>query len=336
MSKKTFIIAEAGINHNGNINIAKKMIKVAKECGADAIKFQSYKSERLVIKNLSLAKYQKKSEKNNRKMINMLKKYELSEKDQIKLYKYSKKLKITFISSAFDLKSLSFLIRTLNLKILKIPSGEITNLPYLTAIAKSKKKLILSTGMSNLKEIRDAVMILTKNGLKKKNLKILHCNTAYPTPYENVNLNVINKLKNIFKVDIGYSDHTKDFEVSLAAVAMGAKIIEKHFTLNKKMSGPDHSSSLDPISLSRLIKSIRNIELAKGSFLKKITNSEKENVLFSRKSLVASKIIKKGEKFSKFNITAKRPGGGISPMKWFDVINKNSKKIFKKDELIKL
>ena len=190
--------------------------------------------------------------------------------------------------------------------------------------------------MSNLKEIRDAVMILTKNGLKKKNLKILHCNTAYPTPYENVNLNVINKLKNIFKVDIGYSDHTKDFEISLAAVAMGATIIEKHFTLNKKMSGPDHSSSLDPIGLSRLIKSIRNIELAKGSFVKKITNSEKENVLFSRKSLVASKIIKKGEKFSKFNITAKRPGGGISPMKWFDVINKNSKKIFKKDELIKL
>tara|TARA_B100001123_G_C15288292_1_gene1016453 strand:+ start:328 stop:1338 length:1011 start_codon:yes stop_codon:yes gene_type:complete len=336
MLKKTFIIAEAGINHNGDLNIAKKMIKTAKKCGVDAIKFQSYESESLVTKNLSLAKYQKKGEKKNYKMINMLKKYELSKNDQIKLCKYCKKLKIIFMSSAFDMRSLSFLIKNLNLKILKIPSGEITNLPYLIFAAKSKKKIILSTGMSNMKEIKEAVTVLIKNGLPKKNLKILHCNTAYPTPHENVNLNVIKKLKSFFKVDVGYSDHTKDIEISLAAVAIGAQVIEKHFTLNKKWFGPDHASSLDPNELTNLVKFIRNIEIAKGSFVKKITTSEKQNIFFSRKSLVALRNIKKGEKFTELNMTVKRPGKGISPMNWFNVINKQSKKNFKKDDLIKL
>mgnify|MGYP006075616399 CR=1 FL=1 len=336
LKKQTYIIAEAGINHKGNVNIAKKFIQEAKNCGADAIKFQSFIPGEVVVSSLSLATYQKKSQKNRRiTMLEMIKKYELTQEEQNKLYNFSKKIKIDFISSAFDLISLDFLINNLHLKTLKIPSGEITNYPYLRKLSFTKKNIILSTGMSNFKEIQQALKILTLEGLSKKKITLLHCNTAYPTPYKNVNLNVLNELKKKFKLNVGYSDHTLGVEVSVAAVALGASVIEKHFTLNKKWEGPDQKSSLDPKELKKLVFSIRNIDQAMGSKVKRITSSESKNVSFARKSIVAKDKIKKGEKFTIENITVKRPGGGISPMKWPLLINKKSRFNFKKDEKIK-
>lgn len=336
LGKKTYIIAEAGINHNGNFKNAKKLIKEAKNCGVNAIKFQSFKSEKVVTKNLILAKYQRKQVRNLSKMIDMIKKYELTEREQKNLQSYAKKLNLDFISSAFDLESLSFLINNLRLKILKIPSGEITNLPYLIKVAKSKKKIILSTGMCNIKEIESAINILIKNGLRKKNITILHCNSSYPTPFRDVNLRVIPKLNQKFKVDIGYSDHTQGTDASIGAVVFGAKVIEKHFTLNKNWEGPDQKASLNPKELRKLVISIRNIEESLGDEKKFKTKSEKINIFYSRKSIVANKKIKKGEKFTETNITVKRPGNGISPMKWFKVLKKKSRFNFSKDQLIKL
>ncbi len=334
--KKTYIIAEAGINHKGNFVIAKKFIRTAKDCGADAVKFQSFDPKEVVTKNLSLAGYQKRNLKNKKlKMLEMISKYSLSKKEQIKLFKYAKKVKIDFISSAFDSDSLDFLINELKIKILKIPSGEITNFPYLQKIASTKRKIILSTGMSNLKEIKQALSILESKGLKRDNITVLHCNTAYPTPVSDVNLNVLNKIKNQLNVRVGYSDHTLGIEISIAAVALGAEVIEKHFTLNKSWDGPDQKSSLNALELKNMILSIRNIEKAMGSFVKKITGSERKNILFARKSIVAKRNIFKGEKFSKHNLTVKRPGNGISPMMWMKIINKKSKRKFKIDDQIR-
>ena len=336
LKKKTYIIAEAGINHKGNFKIAKKFILAAKRCGADAIKFQSYISEEVVKKKIKLKKYQKIKKKNKKiKMINLIKKYELDQSKQKKLFYFAKKNKIDFLSSAFDLYSLDFLIKVLKLKILKIPSGEITNFPYLKKIAKTKKNVILSTGMSNFLEIENALKVLTSYGLKKNKIILLHCNTAYPTPFKNVNLNVLKKIKNKFKTDIGYSDHTLGIEVSIAAAALGARVIEKHFTLNKTWDGPDQKASLDTKELETMIKSIRNIDIAKGNSTKVITTSEKQNVFFARKSIVAKTDIVKGERFSQKNLTVKRPGNGISPMRWNYVIHKKSKFNFKKDDQIK-
>ena len=335
-NKRTYIIAEAGINHKGSLKIAKKFISEAKKCGADAIKFQSFISEEVVTKDLDLAKYQKKNLKNKKiKMIEIIKKFELSQNDQRILYNFSKKIKIDFISSAFDLISLNFLINDLDLKILKIPSGEITNFPYLKKISKTKKKIILSTGMSNFKEIKKALNILISNGLKKNKITLLHCNTAYPTPYKNVNLNVLKEIKKKFKVNFGYSDHTIGEEVSVAAVALGATVIEKHFTLNKNWEGPDQKASLNPEELKKLISSIRNIDIAMGTSIKKLTTSESKNIIFARKSIVARKQIKEGERFSIHNLTVKRPGNGVSPMEWNKLINKKSKFNYKKDDKIK-
>ena len=256
--KKTYIIAEAGINHKGNFVIAKKFIRTAKDCGADAVKFQSFDPKEVVTKNLSLAGYQKRNLKNKKlKMLEMISKYSLSKKEQIKLFKYAKKVKIDFISSAFDSDSLDFLINELKIKILKIPSGEITNFPYLQKIASTKRKIILSTGMSNLKEIKQALSILESKGLKRDNITVLHCNTAYPTPVSDVNLNVLNKIKNQLNVRVGYSDHTLGIEISIAAVALGAEVIEKHFTLNKSWDGPDQKSSLNALELKNMILSIK-------------------------------------------------------------------------------
>ena len=334
--KQTYIIAEAGINHKGSLKIAKKFIAVAKKCGADAVKFQSFISEEVVTKNLDLAKYQKKNLKNKKiKMIEMIKKFELSKEDQKILYNFAKKIKIDFISSAFDLISLDFLINDLDLKILKIPSGEITNFPYLKKISNTKKNIILSTGMSSFKEIQKAIHILTSNNLKKNKITLLHCNTAYPTPFKNVNLNVLKVIKKKFKTNFGYSDHTLGEEVSIAAVALGATVIEKHFTLNKNWEGPDQKASLNPEELKKLISSIRNINESMGTFIKTVTASESKNVIFARKSIVARKSIKKGEKFSLINLTVKRPGDGISPMNWNKFINKKSKFNYKKDDKIK-
>ncbi len=334
--KKTYIIAEAGVNHNGSFSIAKKLLMAAKKSGANAIKFQTFIPENVVTKNLGLAAYQRNG-KNNRKkkMLDMIKKLYLNFDDQKKLHKLAKQIKIDYISSAFDIESLKFLCNKLNLKIIKIPSGEITNYPYLQEISKKNIKVILSTGLSNLKEIKQAIKILTSSKLQRKNISILHCNTAYPTPLEDVNLKVISNLKKVFKLPVGFSDHTLGIEVSLAAVSIGAKIIEKHFTLNKKLKGPDHKASLSVDELKSLVVNVRNIEKAAGYEKKKITKSEKHNLRFVRKFIVAKKKIKKGEKFSEHNVTTKRSGGGMSAIFWKKIMGKTSNFNFKKDEKIK-
>ncbi len=334
--KKTYIIAEAGVNHNGSYSIAKKLLIAAKKSGANAIKFQTFIPENVVTKELNLAAYQRNNKKiKNEKMLDMIKKLFLNFNDQKKLCKLAKKIKIDFISSAFDIESLKFLYKKLNLKIIKIPSGEITNYPYLKEISKNNTKVILSTGLSNLLEIKQAIKILTSGKLQRKNISILHCNTAYPTPLEDVNLKVIKNLRKIFKLPIGFSDHTIGIEVSLAAVSIGAKIIEKHFTLNKKLKGPDHKASLDVNELKSLVIGVRNIEKASGREVKKITKSELHNLPFIRKFIVAKKKIKRGEKFSDQNITTKRSGGGLSAIFWKKIIGKTSKFNFKKDEKIR-
>ncbi len=332
---KTFIIAEIGVNHNGSITLAKKMIKAAKASGASAVKFQSFISNNLVTSKANLANYQKKNSK-EKKMISLLKKFELSKRDQINLFKYCKRLKIEFMSSAFDIESLNFLVSELKLKKIKIPSGELTNVPLLIDIAKKNRLTFLSTGMSNFNEIKQIIKILTKNGLNKKKIVLLHCNSAYPTPFNDANLRSILFLRNKFNLKLGYSDHTLGIESAVAAVALGALVIEKHFTLNKKFKGPDHSSSLNPQEFKVMIESIRNVEKSLGTYGKSITKSEKENMRFVRKSIVAKKNIFKGERFKISNITTKRPGNGISPLNWFKVLNRKAIKNFKKNDLIKL
>ena len=332
--KKVFIIAEAGVNHNGDIKLAKKLIDVAVEAGADAVKFQTFKAENIVSKNAKKAKYQIENMKDkDNNQFNMLKKLELDLKTHKKLINYCKKKNIMFLSTPFDLDSIS-LLNKLKLKIFKIPSGEITNFPYLKAIGKLNKKVILSTGMSNLGEIENALNILISNGTKKKNITILHANTEYPTPMKDVNLKAMVTIGNSFKIKYGYSDHTLGIEIPIAAVAMGATIIEKHFTLDKTMNGPDHKASLEPKELNMMIKSIRNIELALGNGIKKASQSEIKNISIVRKSLVASTDIKKGEIFTEKNITVKRPANGISPMRWDEIIGQTAIKNYKLDELI--
>ncbi len=335
MKNKTFIIAEAGVNHNGSIEIAKKMIEVAKECGADAIKFQTFKAEKVISKYAPKAEYQKQTTGEIDSQLEMVKKLELSFDDFIVLKEYCDKLNIMFLSTPFDFESIDFL-DDLGLEIFKIPSGEITNLPYLEKIGKLGKKVILSTGMADLGEIEDALDILTSCGTKKEDITILHCNTEYPTPYEDVNLLAMLTIKEAFKVKVGYSDHTLGIEVPIAAVALGASVIEKHFTLDKNMEGPDHKASLEPHELKAMIDAIRNIEKSLGDGIKKPSKSELKNKDIARKSIVAKREIKKGEIFTEDNITVKRPGNGISPMRWYEVLGKVALKDYKEDELIEL
>lgn len=329
---KTIIIAEAGVNHNGSIELAKKMIEVSKEAGADYIKFQTFISENLVTQNAEQAEYQKKEQKNT-SQLEMLKTLELSQKDFVELAEYCKKIGIGFLSTPFDLNSIEFL-KGVSMDYWKIPSGEITDYPYLDAIARDKRNIILSIGMSTLEEVSAALKILEQ--YQKKQISILHCNTEYPTPYEDVNLNVIPMLKEKYKCPVGYSDHTVGIEVPIAAVAMGAEIIEKHFTLDRNMEGPDHKASLEPRELSNMISAIRNIEKAIGISQKIVTPSEKKNINVVRKSIVAKTIIQKGERFTEENITTKRPGMGISPMRWNEILGKVAKKEFQKNEQIEL
>jgi len=331
---KTLIIAEAGVNHNGSLLLAKKLIDIAKISGADIVKFQTFKAENLVTKKAKQAKYQKKNIKSENQF-EMLKKLELSDKNFIELFQYASKKRIEFLSTAFDIDGLNFLNK-LGQKRFKIPSGEINNLPYLRHIAKFKKEVILSTGMANINEIEVAIKILKNNGLSLKKISLLHCTTAYPTPYKDVNLSAIKKIKSIFKTKVGYSDHTAGIEVSLAAVAMGASIIEKHFTLNKGMVGPDHKASISKLELLQLVNSIRNIEKSIGTSKKNLTGSEKENLLIARKSIVAKLAIKKGEIFTEDNITTKRPANGLSPMLWDKVIGSIANRNYKPDDFIKL
>ena len=331
--KKVFIIAEAGVNHNGSIELAKKLIDIACDAKANAVKFQTFKTENLVSKNASKAQYQKQTTCKEESQFDMIKKLELDINTHKELISYAKEKNITFLSTPFDHESIE-LLDNLGIEIFKIPSGEITNLPYLQKIGALKKKVILSTGMSNINEIEDALNILTNAGTKKQNITVLHANTMYPTPINDVNLNAMLSIKKTFDVKVGYSDHTLGIEVDIAAVALGASVIEKHFTLDKTMNGPDHKASLEPDELKQMVKAIRNIELAMGDGIKKPSPSEKPNMQVARKSIIANKEIKKGEKFSKENLTIKRPGNGISPMKFYDIIGTISQKNYKEDELI--
>ena len=327
------IIAEAGVNHNGNIIIAKKMIDFAKEAGVDYIKFQTFIPENLVSKYAKIAEYQKIATVSDESQLQMLRNLMLSKNEFIELSDYCKATSIGFISTPFDLESVDFL-NSFNMDFWKVPSGEITNLPYLVEIAKTGKPIILSTGMSDLDEIDAALNVLHSNGAGK--ITLLHCNTQYPTPIEDVNLNAMLTLKDRYKCDVGYSDHTLGIEVPIAAVALGATVIEKHFTLDRNMEGPDHKASLEPNEFKSMVSAIRNIEKALGTGNKVVSPSETENKDIARKSIVASRMIKKGEVFTKDNITTKRPGSGISPMRWYNVIGAVAKRDFQEDELIEL
>tara|TARA_A100001388_G_scaffold277565_1_gene269523 strand:- start:4451 stop:5452 length:1002 start_codon:yes stop_codon:yes gene_type:complete len=329
---RVLIIAEVGVNHNGDIRIAKDLIKISAEVGADIVKFQTFKSEKLVTNNARKANYQVDSNLGETQL-EMLEKLELDNNQIDELIKCAKKNKIEFLSTAFDMDSLDYLIK-LNLKRFKIPSGEITNLPYLRKIGEQKKPTILSTGMADMDEINKAVSTLLNSGLSRNLLTIMHCTSEYPAPFDEVNLSALNSLKKDLNLNIGYSDHTIGMEVAIASVALGASVIEKHITLDSSMSGPDHLSSMEPGKFSRMVSSIRNIELSMGDGVKKPTKSEIKNKLVVRKSIYASKDIKKGTVFSENNITIKRPEGGISPMEWDNVIGEKAKKDFLKDEII--
>lgn len=336
--KRTLIIAEAGVNHNGSLLLAKQMVEKAAEAGVDFVKFQTFKSENLVSKFAPKAEYQKRateSEGGDDSQLNMLRKLELSYQDHWELIDYCRQCGVKFLSTAFDEESIDFL-HSLHLGLWKIPSGEITNYPYLKKIAGFSEEVILSTGMSTMEEIKGALDVLTKYGVARENITILHCNTEYPTPWNDVNLLAMNQMASDLNVRIGYSDHTCGIEVPLAAVALGATVIEKHFTLDKNLPGPDHKASLDPEELKRMVSSIRHVEQALGSAVKQVSASEKKNMAVARKSLIASRNISKGELFSEENVTAKRPGNGISPMRWEEVIGTTASRDFKEDELIEL
>lgn len=328
-----YIIAEAGDNHNGDFDLAIKLIDAAAEAGADCVKFQTFKTEEVISKFAPKAQYQMETTGTGDTQFDMVKKLELPFDDFNKLYAYSEKKRIQFLSTPFDIPSISFL-NSLNLPFWKIPSGEITNLPYLLAIAETRKPVIMSTGMCEIEEIQAAMDILKQNDTP--NITLLHCNTEYPTPFEDVNLNAIRTLNERFDVEVGYSDHTTGIEVPIAAAALGATVIEKHFTLDRNMEGPDHKASLEPSELSYMVASIRNVEKAMGNGIKAPSRSEQKNICIARKSIVARCDIKKGELFSTDNITAKRPGSGISPMRWFDVLGTAAKRDFEEDELIEV
>lgn len=328
-----FVIAEAGVNHNGSVELAKKLVDAAKDAGADCVKFQTFVSKNIVSKNAVKAEYQKQQTQPEESQHDMLKKLELSFDEFVELNEYCKSKDIEFMSTAFDFDSIDFL-NSLEMGTWKIPSGDITNLPYLIKIAKLNKPVILSTGMSTMDDIESAVNALKENGVGE--LTVLHCTTEYPTPFNDVNLKAMITIKDKFGVKVGYSDHTKGIEVPIAAVALGATVIEKHFTLDRNMEGPDHKASLEPHELKAMVDSIRNIEVALGNGTKHPAESEKKNMAITRKSIIAKRDIKSGEIFTENNLTVKRPGDGISPMKWFDVIGKTAPRDFEEDELIEL
>lgn len=330
------IIAEAGVNHNGSIEMAKKLIDAACDCNVDYVKFQTTKGpEAITSKFAQMADYQKKNLNQDESQLEMLRKILLRMEDFEELNTYCGKQGVKFMSTPFDLESVDFLAG-LNMDYMKIPSGEITNLPYLRKIAKLHIPVIMSSGMCTLGDIEAAMNVLTNNGLSESEISLLHCNTEYPTPFDDVNLRAMQTLKQCFGVRVGYSDHTKGVEVPIAAVAMGAEIIEKHFTLDRTLPGPDHVASLEPKELKAMTVAIRNIEKAVGTGVKKVTASEQKNIAIARKSIIAARNIKAGELFTDENLTAKRPGSGISPMRWDDVVGKTAKRNFMEDELIEL
>lgn len=327
-----YIIAEAGVNHNGSFELACRLVDAAKAAGADCIKFQTFRSENLVSGSAKKADYQKETTGEG-SQLDMLRKLELSYDEFLKLKEYCDKTGICFLSTPFDLESIGFL-ESIDMPFWKIPSGEITNYPYLAALARTGRPVVMSTGMCEMSEIEDAVRALRENGAE--DIKLLHCNTEYPTPFEDVNLKAMKTMRDWFGLEVGYSDHTRGIEVPLAAVALGAKMIEKHFTLDRSMEGPDHKASLEPDELAEMVRGIRHIEEAMGTGVKTPSPSEQKNIAVARKSIVAKRPIRQGEKFSEDNLTVKRPGTGISPMKWNEVIGAAAIRDFAEDEIIEL
>jgi len=328
-----YVIAEAGVNHNGSVELAKKLIEAAAEAGADCVKFQTFKASALVSADAPKAEYQNRNDQSSENQLEMLQKLELNFDDFAELKVYCGEKGIDFLSTPFDLESLRFLDE-LGIPFWKVPSGEVTNYPYLAAIGQTKRPVVMSTGMCNLKEIGDAVRVLKENGTTE--ISILHCNTEYPTPFEDVNLKAMHSIRETFHTRVGYSDHTRGIEVPIAAAALGAEIIEKHFTLDRSMEGPDHKSSLEPDELKAMVCAIRNVELCLGDGIKRPSPSEIGNIPVARKSIVAACQIRKGEVFTEKNLTAKRPGTGISPMKWPDIIGRTADRDYIKDERIEI
>jgi len=334
--KNTIIIAEAGVNHNGSIEIAKKLIDAGAAAGVDYVKFQTFKSEKVISKNAKKADYQIANTADGvESQLEMVKKYELDKDTHLELIQYCNVKGVKFLSSPFDLESIDLLVE-LGIELFKIPSGEITNLPYLRKVAALKKDIILSTGMCNLSDIEQAISILIANGATRDSITILHCNTEYPTPMADVNLSAMNTIRNAFNVNVGYSDHTLGIEIPIAATALGASVIEKHFTLDRNMEGPDHIASLEPNDLIEMVKAIRNIDLALGDGIKQPSASETKNIAIARKSIVAAQDLKVGDVITEDNITVKRPGSGISPLKWDELIGKKIKKNIEADELLEI
>ena len=331
--EKVYIIAEAGDNHNGDFNTALKLVDVAKRAGADCVKFQTFVTEEIISKYAEMAEYQKKNTGKEDSQFEMVKRLELSFDEFRKIKEYCDRVGIQFLSTPFDLKSVDFL-NELGVPFFKIPSGEITNYPYLIKIAHTGKPVVMSTGMCEPDEILAAINVLEKNGSGE--ITLLHCNTEYPTPLKDVNLYAMRTMKKMFGKKVGYSDHTKGIEVPVAAVALGACVIEKHFTLDKNMPGPDHKASLEPDELGRMVKNIRNIEIALGDGVKRVSESERKNIAIARKSIVARRNIQEGEILTEENLAVKRPGTGINPMQWMEVLGTRAVRDFKEDELIEI
>ncbi|HDL1989625.1 TPA: N-acetylneuraminate synthase, partial [Mannheimia haemolytica] len=332
-----FIVAEIGCNHNGDPALAKKMVDVAKECGVDAVKFQTFKADKLISKYAPKAEYQKVTTGTADSQLEMTRKLELPYEEFVKLEAYARSLGLEVFSTPFDFESIDFLASQQQ-KVWKIPSGELTNLPYLEKIARlpiEGKTIVISTGMATIEETKASLKVLEDNGVAKKDITILHCNTEYPTPYEDVNLNAFHQLKQEFgDYSLGFSDHSAGYFAGLAAVPYGITFIEKHFTLDKNFEGPDHKASVTPEELKLLCEGIRAVEKSLGSSEKLVTNSEAKNKIVARKSIIAARPIKKGEIFTTENITTKRPGNGISPMFWYDVLGKEAQQDFEEDQLI--
>ncbi|MBR5331974.1 MAG: N-acetylneuraminate synthase [Muribaculaceae bacterium] len=330
---RTLIIAEAGVNHNGSLEMAKTLIEKAAEAGVDYVKFQTFKSEKLVSRHATKAEYQKANTDGEDSQLKMLQQLELSHDDHLQLIEHCNRCGVKFLSTAFDLDSIDFL-SSLNLDIWKIPSGEITNLPYLRRIAQKGERVIMSTGMCTIEDIEAALNVLTTNGTPRENITLLHCNTEYPTPWGDVNLRAMHDIAQRFNLSVGYSDHTKGIEVPIAAVALGATVIEKHFTLDNDLPGPDHKASLEPHALKAMVEAIRHIELSLGNGVKEISESERKNIAIARKSIVAATHISAGEIFTEENLTVKRPSGGISPMRWDEIIGTPATRNYLPDEMI--
>lgn len=333
--KRTFIIAEAGVNHNGQLDLAYKLVDEAVKAGADAVKFQTAVPELVMTEYATKAEYQITNTGEAGSQIEMAKKIHLKLDAYKGLKEYCEKNNIIFLSTPFDMKSLELLL-SFNMPYMKVPSGEITNYPYLKRIGEQNMNVIISTGMSTLDDVRECLDLIISSGTDKNKITLLHCTTEYPAPLQDVNLKAMLTLKDTFGVNVGYSDHTKGIEISIAAAAMGATVIEKHFTLDKNMEGPDHVASLEPNELAEMVRCIRNVDLAMGDGVKQIVSSEEKNIVIARKSILAAHDINEGEIFTDENLIVKRPGNGINPMRWNEVVGRKAKRKFSKDELIEL